>query len=257
MNARRKLHRASNFALYYGVGRVEELSGFDIAIVEPKGQKSEGINTLHEKGTLVISYLSVMEIHPSFPEFKLLREDDFLKANGKPLQNKVYGTYIADLRSKRWIDMVYHAAGRLIYHEGYDGVFLDTIGNVEMPEIPEEYRESQILSAVTLTTKIRSLSNDCVIIQNNGLERLCEQTAGMIDGICWENPPFGRPESFKWVEKMLHKIKSLKEKYRVQVLLLFEDNESEAAIKVARENNYLIYNAPVGYIKGINPLVCR
>jgi len=256
MNAREKLHQASNFALYYGIGREEELSNFDIAIVEPRGQKTKSINTLHEKGTLVISYLSVMEIHPSFPEFKLLREDDFLIANGMPIQNKAYGTYVADLRSKRWTDMVYHAAGKLIYHEGYDGVFLDTIGNIEMPEIPEEHRESQILSAVALTTKIRSLSNDCVVIQNNGLERLCDHTAGMIDGICWENPPFNRPESFKWAEKMLYKIKSLKEKYQIQLFLLFEDNEDEAAKKIARENNYLIYSAPAGYTKGVNSLAC-
>jgi hypothetical protein len=252
MNARRKLCQASNFALYYGVDRAEELSSFDVAIVEPKGQKPESIKALHEKGILVVSYLSAMEIHPSFAEYKLLDEEDFLKVNGKPLINKAYGTYIADLRSRRWNDMVYHAAGRLIYHSGFDGVFLDTIGDVEMPEIPEECREAQILSAVGMIARIRKLSDDCVIIQNNGLERLCEQTAEIIDGICWENPPFGRQESLEWTEAMLRKLKGLREKSGITVFLLVEDDEIEIAKKIARENNYLLYNAPTGYIKGVN-----
>ena len=255
MSKRHRFSLANNYALYYGQGQDELLSRFDVAVVEPAGQNKSAIQRLKDAGTLVLSYLSIMEIHSWSPEFKLLRDEDFLSFDGKPLMNNAYGTFMTSLASKRWQDIIYHRAGSLIFNSEYDGVFLDTIGDIEWPVIPESIRKQLIQGYMDFISRLRQLKSDLIIVQNNGLERLSSYSSGLIDGICWENPRFMDSDSMQWTEGMLDSLLGIRKESGIKIMLLMEEQEEHvhSIPKKAIDNGFLLYIAPKGYISGVNP----
>lgn len=246
-----RLRAAGNFVLYYGANRESELSGFDLAVVEPQGQTPETVKTIQASGTLVLAYLSVSEVSPSSPVFSLLTEGDFLLAGGRPVLNQEYGNYLVDLRSALWRRLLLHQAGGFLLSSGYDGLFLDTIANAEMELPVSGGRDSQLLAAVNLVKDLRDLFPEHLLVQNNGLGDLCLLTAGLIDGLCWENPPVGGGET-ALVRKVVQRLKFLQENQGIRVMFLLEgktvpDGQAQIARTIAREHRFLFYRAPADY----------
>lgn len=249
MNKRQQFKSVRNYGLYYGIGREKELSSYDLAILEPQGQSEKTIQVMHNSGTLVIAYVSVMEIFESYPLFKLLKDEDFITLNGLKVMNKEYETYLLDLTSKRWNAILIQQIGNLILNEGYDGIFLDTIGDIEADIFPKELKEKLLNAAVALLSNIRKLFNDIIIIQNNGLNELINHTAHIIDGLCWENPMFGDVDSSEWTKATLNKLKTISKIEEIKILMVYEENQLNDldikvfpyAKKIAQANNFLIY----------------
>ena len=237
-----------NFSLYYGIGNSEELSKYDLTIVEPLGQNEISVKEMQAKGTLVIAYVSVVEIFESFPNYKFLRDEDLLKIDNKRVMNKEFNTYLINLKSKRWLSILMHHISNLILNNNYDGIFLDTIADVEFELFDEELQESLICGAVELITKIRELYEDIIIIQNNGISKLIESTFEIIDGVCWENPNLWDIDNSDWIKYITGKLSTLC-KNEMKVLLLYEEkgfisqefNKIKFAEKMAKINNFLIY----------------
>ncbi len=255
-----RLLMASNFALYYGWGRSEELSRFEMVIIEPKGMTEEDIHYMQKHNTMVISYLSVMEVHPDDEIFSKLEEEDFLFIGDKKMMNEPFGTYLVNLRSKRWIEYLIGRVDFYMNKLGTDGIFLDTMGDIEMPDIKEPIRSKQIEAVTNLLFSLKLLYPEHLLIQNNGLESLYKHTAPFIDGIVWENPPFTLKESKAWAEKTIDKLNQLQKEWSIRVLLLLEKSLEEerraymVAKKISRENNFLLYLASANYTDGVSPI---
>lgn len=264
MDGTSKFTAAKNFALYYGLGREDELAGFDVAIVEPAGQSELSVIRMQKSGTLVLAYLSIMEISPTDPQVKMLKTEDFLYIDGQPVINREYGNYLLDLRSRRWLGLLFHRVGKLIIQSGYDGLFLDTIGDVESAELDSGARDLQLMAAVDFIRRIRSMYPSLIMVQNCGLERLCFFSAEYVNGICWENPPLDKNACRPWVETIINQLKQFKKKYGTQVLLLLEGKGGLAeydlpdgmnyrmARRIAEKNDFLLYRAPFRYVTGVN-----
>lgn len=268
MDKKQAFFNAKNFVVYYGTGRESELSKFDVAVVEPLGHDKEGIRRLRSSGTLVFAYLSVMEISNTSPDFRLLKDEDFLKVRGKPVTNPEYGTYLMKMDSFRWNNILVHKAGYFLTQFGYDGLFIDTAGDVELHSLPDEVRHEQAAAAANLFARIKSMFPGCLILQNNGLEKLCQYTLDAIDGICWENPPFNRKESDLWCHEILKRLILLKKQQKVRTFFLIVD-EAEIdiktlqyarkdigfAYKIAVQEGFLLYVAPIHYVGKVNPAI--
>jgi endo-alpha-1,4-polygalactosaminidase (GH114 family) len=250
ISKRQRFKKVNNFALYYGVGNEKYLSNYDVAIVEPQGQKQASIKEMQACGSLVIAYVSVMEVFEAFPHYKLLKEEDFLKIGNQPVINKEYNTYLVDLNSKRWKSILIHYIGDLFYNYKYNGIFLDTIGDVEFNIFSEKLQERLIDAAEKLLKEIRSLFEDIILIQNNGLNKLIAKTFPLIDGVCWENPMFKDYSSTTWEGSMVNKLKYLSEKNQLKILLLYEEKQLSkkdleanlVAKKIAGESKFLLYS---------------
>ncbi|MBP1154267.1 MULTISPECIES: endo alpha-1,4 polygalactosaminidase [unclassified Paenibacillus] len=254
-NRRQLFQDARSFAVYYGRGQISQLSQFNIAIVEPSAHTAQEIQALKESDTLVIGYVTIMEQGPFHEMYGRLKEEDFLKVNGERMYKPSFDTYMMDLKSKRWRGLLQYQMGKLLVHEGYDGIFMDTIGNVESPDIPVVESQLQIERATEITRDLRQLFPRHVIIQNNGLERLCLQTAPFLDGICWENPLFSYKESQEWSQSVLNRLVNLKERYGIRSLFLHEENEIKRkpsagvmAQSIADKHEFLYYEAPDYYV---------
>ena len=251
---------AKNYALYYGHGRERELSQFDMAIVEPLGQTSVALKKIQEAGTLVLAYLSIMEIHSDSLDVDFLKEEDLLAGPGGPLKNEQYGNWIVDLRSKRWNHMLRQKVESLLC-AGYDGIFLDTIADVELVPVSPDCRTELIFAAAGFIADIKKEYCEHVIVQNNGVERLCLMTAKLIDGICWENPPFDKTESAAWLKEVIRRLKRLHDEEKIAVFLLMQkenearnNNRNWRAREVANQHGFLFYEAPRDYVAGVNTM---
>jgi len=258
-------YAAQNYAVYYGSGMTEELSQFDLVIVEPEGQSEASVRLMQQSGALVLAYLSVMEIPPAAPEVKFFRRTDFLSKEGCLMTNPVYGNLLADLRSKRWMGLLFQKAGRLVTQGGYDGLFLDTIGNVEDKGIPGNLRDLQLMAAVDIVREMRKRFPLHIIVQNSGLEKLCMFTSAYINGICWENPPLTEKIRKPYTEAIVNRLAGLRKQYGIKILMLSEDKEPAGncickvepdSFRYARElieqRGFLWYRAPYNYVSGIN-----
>jgi polysaccharide biosynthesis protein PelA len=255
---KRLLHEARNFALYYGRGAEAQLSLYDMVIVEPMGQTIENISMMQAQGTLVFGYISILEAGPHMPEYNQINSSDFLRVKGKHIENKTFGTRLLDLRSPKWKKMLFQKINKLIGTGSYDGLFMDTIGDVERTDLPDVTRQMLILESLSLILEIKRLFPNKLLIQNNGLEELCFRTAPFIDAICWENPILMDVQSSYWSSEMVKKLSLLQAQFDLRILLLYEKNNDledanlTEASKLAKKHRFLLYRAQQNYLGRIN-----
>jgi len=197
-----------NFCLYYGYGNEDRLCRYDLAIVEPKAHLNDSIMKIKANNSLLIAYISVMEISEHDEKFNNLNSNDFLNSNGAPFINKKYNNYILNLASKNWTNIILGKMNTLVL-DGYDGFFLDTIGDIEDNHLSKEQAEDQLFASLLLIKKIRTQFPTSIIIQNNGLEQLASQSRTYVDAICWENPPYQLKDSKQWISDMSHKLNEM------------------------------------------------
>jgi endo-alpha-1,4-polygalactosaminidase (GH114 family) len=253
MTRREKFRSLRSFALYYGRGEADRLARYDVAVVEPKGQSPGDLKKLQASGTLVVAYVSVMEVASYDPELAWLKEDDFLRIDGERARNDEYGTTLVSLSSARWRGLVHHRIGTLLLRDGYDGIFLDTIGNVEWETLGDR-TTSERAAAVGLVRELREAFPSHVFIQNNGVVRLFTDTARYVDAVCWENPPFHLPQTRDWAERLAERIGEEAKSYGCSVLLLAEQGldrsplAAEKVDEVASRLGFASYRAPHRYL---------
>ncbi|WP_139311122.1 hypothetical protein [Paenisporosarcina indica] len=248
----------NNFGLYYGYGQVEKLSRFDLIIVDPKGFTLPQFQQLKKPKKVIFTYLSLFEVHPTDPIFSKLNEEDLLCVGGKPLMNKDFGTYLVNFQSKKWMEHLLENVRHQFETLGADGLFLDTIGDIECPSIPIQIKRMQLHAILNFLHVLKMLYPTHLIIQNNGLESVCLETAPYIDGICWENPPLSLPESKEWTDLMIQRLTLLKNEFQLKVFLLLEETTEKErksyslAKTVATERDFLLYHALGNYVGTVN-----
>jgi polysaccharide biosynthesis protein PelA len=249
INRKAKFKNSRNYILYYGRGKEDELSKYDVAIVEPQGQNSDTIELMHRKGTLVLAYVSAMEIIKTSPMFKFLRREDFLCINEILLTNEEYGTCLVNIKSRRWSTMLLQHIGNLITDGNYDGIFIDTLGDIEWDILSEEMRQDLLLATRALFNNIRSVFDDIIIIQNNGLHQVINYSLDLIDGICLENLSLDIRNKSAWDVKAINKLNHLINHQDIKILLLYEDNHFDASCisfferqkPSVNQNKYIFY----------------
>lgn len=250
MSLPEKFRSIKDYIVYYGSGREAELSKYSMAVVEPLGHNQDEIWKLKKHGTITAAYLSVVEIHPSSPEFKLVRQEDILSFKGSPVVNSDYETFLMDMSSERWRNILMQRALQLCLKYNYDGLFLDTLGDVETGFVPHELRRMQLIMIVDFVKGLRKLLPDRIIIQNNGMDEIFLYTSDYIDGICWENPQLF-VDNAVYLGEMVEKLKLMKVQKRVQPMFLASHIKMQEHIeyiqKIAADYEFLFYEAPFGY----------
>ncbi|SHK84755.1 endo alpha-1,4 polygalactosaminidase [Alicyclobacillus tolerans] len=255
---RERISNLHRFAVYYGRGSLQDLAEYDMVILEPAHYQEEEIQYLKSRQTLVMAYASVIEVPEYHPLYPLLREDDFLRKKGEKIVQPVYGGFYADLASPHWQTLLHRHIGQLLVHAHYDGVFLDTIGNVEWPELPD--KTNQLNAAMQIVASLRKWFPQHGILQNNGLETLVNHTAPFLDAIIWENVPLGDSASAAWIEIVNQRLRNLQQKYAVRTLLLFDRLEQMTRQEILRRrqfadlNQYPVYFAETYFQGKVTPV---
>lgn len=162
----------TDYVVYYGDGRVEDLGEYDLAIIQPETLTKDEVAELKSHGTMVVAYLSVGEAEPYRPWFNQVDEKWLLGSSESG------EAYFVDANQSGWQDLMAQVTGEFI-DKGYDGVFLDTVGVVDVyPQTKQ--------GMIQLIHNLRETYPHILIIQNRGFAVLGD-VATDIDAVMFEN----------------------------------------------------------------------
>jgi hypothetical protein len=178
--------RPRNFGIFYGYGPLDGLGQFDWLILEPAGWRPHDLAQLRQQGPLTLAYVSCLEVLPWVAEEAGLEPRDFLSVSGRLWEKPELSTRVADPRSPRWRAHLTRRFTRL-REEGYHGVFLDTLGDIE-DEAVRDQTGWLVPAAAELVVLARRSFPDGLVAMNNGLWLLLPVAAPYLDAVCWEAP---------------------------------------------------------------------
>ncbi len=271
--ARPTIKTVSSWSLYYGAATtdtVERLGGYGLVVIDPHalGQKSkETIAALKEKGCIVAGYLSFVEVakwhryRSRIPrEWYILRDDG---SPWNPWANKEVSwdaNLAASLAEPGWRKMLGDLVQSEVLDYGCDGVFMDTLEDVDFHSMPEKEKDRQVEGLRLLMAELDERYPDAFFIGNRTLQRALDAVAPHIDAVCWES---FSPKSFKdnssrgWMEMIAKRLKDATDKYGVRVISLwnvdalypeYEDDKAKV-LELATERGYIHYSTVGGYSK--------
>lgn len=176
--------RTQNFGVYYGYGPLRGLDTFDLLILESDGWRQRDLDALKGRGGRLLGYLSALELPRHLQAQSGLSSTDLLHIQGAPWYKKEFDALVANPTSPAWQN---HLARRLevLRARGFDGIFLDTLGDVEDPLVAHE-TGWLVPAAAWLVRYVRNLWPQQVLVVNNGIWLLLPLISSHIDGICWE-----------------------------------------------------------------------
>lgn len=174
-SARQRIRSIESFVVYYGVGRLDDLARYDLAIIDPSTLTPGEVTELESRGTLVVGYLSVGEIDGNDPWLG----DGTVPRSWILGRNRNWGSLFVDANQQGWRDLMRQEAGRLIDY-GFDGVFLDTV-DTAIDVAPESEP-----GMIELIRGLRAAYPDTLLVQNRGFD-IAEQVAGDIDAEMFED----------------------------------------------------------------------
>lgn len=268
----------TNFVLYYGYGLEHALETFDLIILESRAHEPQFIKKLNDLGRTTLAYLSGFE-YPSYwsNAENVWRHYGF--GIGIPWKPSWTTNYLMDLRRKDWQELLADEMQHFM-NIGFRGVFLDTIGICQMPELSllsPALHEELLLAAADTIQYLRNCFPQSIIVQNCGLNRLKDLAAPYIDAICWEGFHLGLvegPQMDEWSNNKVKELQQLSCDWGIKTLLLAEDGKKyeklfsvknhgqrlatnklfplkAAQERFASEHGFLIYEAPRHYMSGV------
>lgn len=165
----------THYACYYGTGRLEALSQYDLVILQPLHYTSTQIAALREAGVTAIAYLAVGEA----PEAKTPTEWAFYDPlTGRPVRNETWQTLYLDCRSAAWCAEVLERRVPWIAKQGFAGVLLDTL------DVQERYPQTRA-AMILLIREIRARFPQLALIPNRGFS-ITPNIADVSDALLFE-----------------------------------------------------------------------
>lgn len=108
------------WAVYYDTKLpAEQFADLDLVVFD--GRYHPDLKPLKGGKTIVLGYISLGEVHGDVPEKKTLK-----KANAILHKNSAWDSYVVDLASPKWKEIVLKNVDTLA-EKGFDGVMLDTV----------------------------------------------------------------------------------------------------------------------------------
>ena len=237
-----KLSTHTRYALYYGPGGPGLLDGYDLAILAPSGWSSEMRGTLQARGASLLAYLTVLEIPAGGPP-----PPHVLRHQGRPLQNPAWGNWILDPRHPETLRRLLARVAAL-RTAGWDGLFLDTVADVESPELPLDLQAQLIPSAARLVAEVAASWPSAALVQNWGFGPLLPLTAPYLDGVCWESFPHDELARGGPVKALSQRLNAWSTARNFRVFALNETTADPAqAVSVAGQWGFLWYAASGSY----------
>ncbi|PWK14954.1 endo alpha-1,4 polygalactosaminidase [Tumebacillus permanentifrigoris] len=200
-----------SYQIYYGPVTPlvqERLSGHDLLILEPRHVDSQTVLQLKSAGALVIGYLSVLET-PTWNEqrFARLQPADTLTLQGQKVHFPEWDSYLMDIRQLSYQATLLQEVLDLILVKQMDGVFLDTVGDLEEYVPAGRLRDEMMTAYREFLQRLRTLAPDVLLIQNRGFDTL-PLAAPHLQGLLWEDWR-GDLLPHPWVQERVQRLRGL------------------------------------------------
>lgn len=226
----------------------QEMQKMDLVIVEPIEMQQPYIEAAQEKGTLIFGYINAMEADKWNEAFyQQLQEIDFYKDEyGEKMYFAEWDSYLMDMTSAHYQNLLLQEIQKQIVHKGLDGVFLDTVGNIDS-FLPPKEQGQQNQAMLAFIKKIKQQFNGLSVAQNWGFQTLAEFTAHYIDFIMWENFSYDVVGEDDWSLDKMNKLKQLREKFGTQVMTIGFNEETQSRVLAEKHHFKFLYNPAGSY----------
>ncbi len=242
---RPSLYDCRNCIVYYGKNDAVKINGCDIVIVEPLALKQEDIRMLKDQNSYVFGYLSMMEADLSSGGTDFLDNGGYLRNSSGIIVNEKYNTVLADLQSQTWQQKLMVQVKEL-HEKGFDGLFLDTLGDILYFDIEPRQKNRLILSAVDVLSGMKENHPDLLLIQNNAIE-ISNYTLDCIDALCWEYPALKCGQT-AWTRSIFKYLNMIRKNKKIPVIVLCDNMKSRAVKRKCKRYGFIFYNAPKDYL---------
>ncbi|MED3876869.1 endo alpha-1,4 polygalactosaminidase [Lysinibacillus capsici] len=224
----------------------KSMTKLDLVIVEPLEMQQKYIVNAQKSGTLVYGYINVMEADKwNTALYQQLKEEDFYRdKQGERMYFAKWDSFLMDLTSTHYQDILLAEIEQQIVQKGLDGVFLDTVGNINsyLPEDEQKWQNEAMLSFIQ---QIKKRHPNISVAQNWGFQTLADYTATYVDFIMWEDfsyPVVGKDE---WSLDMMQQLVHIRNKFGSQVMTIgFEEEAKSRAL--AEKHHFKFFYSPAG-----------
>lgn len=183
------LKDVKDYKIYYGEANkkvIKELSQYDMVIIEPYAFTKKQIEQLKQSGTIVLGYVSVMELEDQHRSQVV--KSDYYYQNNEKMRIEQWDTYIMNLQETHYRDILLTKVEEQIVEKGIDGVFLDTVGDIDdyfydQPTVQKQFRDAY----VTFLKEIKEIDSNLILVQNWGFPTLKSASLNLVDGVLWED----------------------------------------------------------------------
>ncbi|KOS63200.1 endo alpha-1,4 polygalactosaminidase [Lysinibacillus agricola] len=224
----------------------KEMAKMDLVIVEPIEMQQKYIEHAQKNGTLIYGYINAMEADKWNSElYSQLNEEDFYKdEHGEKMYFSEWDSYLMDMTSKHYQELLLKEIQKQIVQKGLDGVFLDTVGNINS-YLPENEQATQNEAMLSFIKKIKQQYNGLSVAQNWGFQTLADYTAPYIDFIMWENFSYDVVGEDEWSLDRMQQLVKIREKFGTQVMTIgFNDKKKSRAL--AEKYRFKFFYSPAG-----------
>ncbi|MFY0518922.1 endo alpha-1,4 polygalactosaminidase [Lysinibacillus sp. UGB7] len=224
----------------------EAMKNMDLVIVEPIEMQQQYIDAAQKNGTLIFGYINAMEADKWNEAFyQQLQEIDFYKdVYGEKKYFAEWDSYLMDMTSSHYQHLLLEEIQKHIVDKGLDGVFLDTVGNIDS-FLPPEEQVKQNQAMLTFIKKIKHCYDGLSVAQNWGFQTLANYTAPYIDFIMWENFSYDVVGEDDWSLEKIEQLVHLREKFGTQVMTIGFSNESQSR-SLAEKHHFKFFYNPAG-----------
>jgi len=172
-----KIIKPRNWLCYYGTTFGPEIySKFDMVVLD--GYNHPPLEKTYQNYPILLGYLSIGEVDVDGPFWKLAKDKSYLVR-----KNEFWDSWIIDIRSPDWQQLIFKTAIPYILSQGFDGLFLDTLDSSLSLVEGNEGIENALQGIIR---KIKQNYPDKIITVNRGLPVL-SKIAKYIDFILIED----------------------------------------------------------------------
>lgn len=142
---------------------ISDFEPYQLILLDPDSHPS--IKALKERGKTILGYISLGEAEDKRTHFEMAKRAGLLLQENKNWK----GEFSVDIRKKEWTKILVEQVIPYILHQGFDGLFLDTLDNAEALEEqdPVKYKGMKE-AAINLVQTIRLHYPQIQLMTNRG-----------------------------------------------------------------------------------------
>lgn len=241
---KKRLANSTKFTYYLDKGNAEiskKMQAQDLVIIEPIEMQAQYITDAQQAGTMVYGYINTLEADRwNHAFYEQLKEEDFYhNAKGERLYFEKWDSYATTMTSPHYQELLLAEVEKQVVRKKLDGVFLDTVGNIE-DYLPQEEQVVQQKAMQAFMAKLKERYPDLGIGQNWGFETLQNYTAPYVDFVLWEDFSYDKIAHDDWAQQMIAKLETLREEHALQILTI-GFSEPQKSAELAKKHSFLFY----------------